>query len=132
MAEYVGIMTITGMLCCVFGYPCWPCQDNINENSSESIDDTRTTCKKTEKVSCTLSKNSYIYINNSEPIECPICLEQEPVNDLCMLTSCLHIFHYSCINSWVSFSRIQKFSETKKYCKPRCPCCRFEISVQIK
>lgn len=125
-AEYIGILTITGMLCCVFGYPCSPCHYDTT-NFSEPID--------IPHQICSLSKGSYIYINNSdfvEPIECPICLEQEPIDDLCMLKSCLHIFHYSCINSWVSFSRIRKFADTKKYCKARCPCCRFEISVQIK
>ena len=129
MAEYIGVFCISGMLCCVFGYPCCPDRQNDNQIVYHK--------------NCTLTKGSYQYLEFDELTnlqECPICLEFDPIDDLCMLNSCKHIFHYSCINSWATYtvgtsaaepySRTRHFAETKKYRKPRCPCCRSIISVQ--
>merc|ERR1719473_1602090 len=48
---------------------------------------------------------------------CPICLIEFQVSDLTALLPCKHIYHESCLSTWIQQT-------------PRCPVCRREIILQ--
>jgi len=66
------------------------------------------------KLTSTLFNNS---LSNEEDI-CIICLENFKLNDHVCHLKCKHLYHYSCINTWI---------ETN-YNNKTCPTCRHNLS----
>lgn len=60
---------------------------------------------------------------------CPICQMEHEDGDRLVVLSCGHTFHHRCIHTAAQESFELERSKATTWPRPRCPCCRKEISL---
>ncbi len=127
--------SIIGSICCMF--TCGSCLYECYTDSNNSNTATRNECATldTGEICRVVATDSFAYLDD-EPIAellsdsscscCPICWEDEPLDELICLNGCSHIFHLSCINDWLSRD-LSKYSKKQVAKALTCPLCRAPI-----
>jgi hypothetical protein len=65
---------------------------------------------------------------SEQKLICSICLEFDTVSSTCVRTTCMHVFHKSCLKSW-NCKFLEQEDNSDKIYNP-CPICRTDVYIK--
>jgi hypothetical protein len=83
------------------------------------------------KIDWNVTKQKAIERNQTE---CPVCLREMDVHH-CEVTSCAHLFHRNCLQSWLNFCQTQDKPPSCPVCRnvfQHCPMCEEEMEMEME